>query len=91
MPQVCAVERRLSSAAALWLTYEGRLTYVNSAITPLVTFAMCTLKITVKFLSFVTELDDTAYGENTWMEKKNASPWSPGIWCANQKASEVLA
>jgi hypothetical protein len=33
MPLVCAVERRLSSSAH-WLTYGGRLTYVNTAITP---------------------------------------------------------
>jgi hypothetical protein len=51
MPLVCAVERRLSSTA-LWLTYGGRLTYINSAITPLVTFAMCTLKIPVKIFKF---------------------------------------
>jgi hypothetical protein len=51
MPMVCAVERRLSSSA-LWLTYGGRLTYVNSAITPLVTFAMCTLKIPLKIFEF---------------------------------------
>jgi hypothetical protein len=51
MPLVCAVERRLSSTA-LWLTYGGRLTYVNSAITPLVTFAMCTLKLPMKIFEF---------------------------------------
>jgi hypothetical protein len=51
MPLVCAVERRLSSSA-LWLTYGGRLTYVNSAITPLMTFAMCTLKIPLKIFEF---------------------------------------
>jgi hypothetical protein len=51
MPMVCAVERRLSSTA-LWLTYGGRLTYVNSVITPLVTFAMCTLKIPIKIFEF---------------------------------------
>jgi hypothetical protein len=51
MPLVCAVEHRLSSSA-IWLTYGGRLTYVNSAITPLVTFAMCTLKIPLKICEF---------------------------------------
>jgi hypothetical protein len=51
MPMVCAVERRLSSTA-LWLTYGGWLTYVNSVITPLVTFAMCTLKIPIKIFEF---------------------------------------
>jgi hypothetical protein len=51
MPLVCAVERRLSSSA-IWLTYGGRLTYINAAITPLATFAMCTLKIPMKIFEF---------------------------------------
>lgn len=47
MPLVTSIERRLTSTA-IWLTYGGRLTYVNAAITPLLTFAMCTLKIPIK-------------------------------------------
>jgi hypothetical protein len=51
MPLVCAVERRLSSTA-MWLTDGGRLTYINAAITLLITFAMCTLKIPMKIFEF---------------------------------------
>ena len=38
------VERRLS-ACSTWLSYSGRLEMINSAITPITTYAMCTLKL----------------------------------------------
>lgn len=38
------IERRLS-ACSTWLSYSGRLEMVNSAITPITTYAMCTIKI----------------------------------------------
>jgi hypothetical protein len=38
------VERRLSACSA-WLSYSGRLEMVNSAITPITTYTLATIKI----------------------------------------------
>ena len=43
-PMMDRVERRLS-ACSTWLSYSGRLEMVNSAITPITTYAMCTIKL----------------------------------------------
>jgi len=38
------VERRLSGCAT-WLSYIGRLQMINTSITPIVTYALCTIKL----------------------------------------------
>jgi hypothetical protein len=43
-PMMDRVERRLS-ACSTWLSHSGRLEMLNSAITPITTYAMCTLKL----------------------------------------------
>ena len=43
-PMMDRIERRLS-ACSTWLSYSGRLEMVNSAITPITTYAMCTIKL----------------------------------------------
>jgi hypothetical protein len=43
-PLLDRVERRLS-ACSIWLSYSGRLEMINSAITPITTYAMCTIKL----------------------------------------------
>jgi hypothetical protein len=43
-PIMDGVEHRLS-ACSVWLSYSGRLEMVNSAISPIMTYAMCTLKL----------------------------------------------
>jgi len=43
-PLLDRVERRLS-ACSTWLSYSGRLEMINSAITPITTYAMCTIKL----------------------------------------------
>jgi hypothetical protein len=43
-PMMDRVERRLS-ACSTWLSYTGRLQMINSAITPITTYAMCTIKL----------------------------------------------
>jgi hypothetical protein len=43
-PMMDRVERRLS-ACSTWLSYSGRLEMINSAITPITTYAMCTIKL----------------------------------------------
>jgi hypothetical protein len=43
-PIMDRVEKSLS-ACSTWLSYSGRLEMVNSAITPITTYAMCTIKL----------------------------------------------
>ena len=43
-PMMDRVERRLSSCSSL-LSYTGRLEMINSVITPITTYAMCTIKL----------------------------------------------
>lgn len=43
-PLMDRVERKLS-ACSTWLSYSGRLEMINSAITPITTYAMCTIKL----------------------------------------------
>jgi hypothetical protein len=43
-PLMDRVERRLS-ACSTWLSYSGRLEMVNSSISPIITYAMCTIKL----------------------------------------------
>jgi hypothetical protein len=43
-PMMDRVDRKLS-ACSTWLSYSGRLEMVNSAITPITTYAMCTIKL----------------------------------------------
>ncbi|XP_037432425.1 uncharacterized protein LOC119299287 [Triticum dicoccoides] len=44
MPLVCGVERRLSSTLSM-ISYGGKLSLLNSVITSLIIFALCTLKL----------------------------------------------
>jgi hypothetical protein len=48
-PIMDRVERRLS-AYSTWLSYSSRLQMVNSAITPIVTYTLCTIKIPKGFI-----------------------------------------
>lgn len=43
-PMMDRVERRLS-ACSTWLSYSGRLEMINSTITPITTYTMCTVKL----------------------------------------------
>ena len=43
-PMMDIVERRLSGYAT-WLSYTGRLQMINSAIAPIITYALCSIKL----------------------------------------------
>jgi hypothetical protein len=43
-PMMDRVERRLSPCST-WLSYSGRLEMINSTITPITTYTMCTVKL----------------------------------------------
>jgi len=52
MPLMDRTERRLTSTSA-FLTQAGRLQLVNSVLSSLPTYAMCSLKISVVVLEFI--------------------------------------
>jgi hypothetical protein len=52
MPLVDRVERRLTSTT-IWLTYGGRVTFINSALSPLIIYALCVLKIPLQIIEFI--------------------------------------
>lgn len=63
MPLVCHVERRLSSTLSM-ICYGGKLSLLNSVITSLIIFPLCTLK----FLPKITERLDKIR-RSLWMKK----------------------
>ena len=71
-PIMDRVERRLL-ACSTWLSYSGRLQMVNSAITPIVTYTLCTIKVPKGFIDNIDRArkqclwrgnDDTTRGGN---------------------------
>jgi hypothetical protein len=71
-PIMDRVEHRLS-VYSIWLSYSGRLQMVNSAITPIVTYTLCTIKVPKGFIENIDRArkqclwrgnDDTAKGGN---------------------------
>lgn len=48
-PIMDRVERKLS-ACSTWLSYSRRLQMINSAITPIVTYTLCTIKVPKGFI-----------------------------------------
>ena len=55
MPMICSVERRLSSAASL-LDYGSKLTLVNSVISSIAIYSMCSVKLPVKVIEHLDKL-----------------------------------
>jgi mannosylglycoprotein endo-beta-mannosidase len=51
-PLICRIERRMS-AASLYLSLAGRLQLVNSVISSLPTYYMCTLKIPITVIEII--------------------------------------
>jgi hypothetical protein len=85
MPLVDRVERRLTSTA-IWLTYGGRVTYINAALTPLLIYALCVLKIPLQLIEFI----DRARKHCLWrktedMEEKTYSLAAWDLVCKPKK------
>jgi hypothetical protein len=53
-PLICRVERRLS-ASAQFLSYAGRLQLVNSVLSSLPTYYMCSLKLSVAVIEAINK------------------------------------
>jgi hypothetical protein len=77
MPLVDRVERRLTSTA-IWLTYGGRVTFINSALSPLLIYALCVLKIPLQIIEFV----DRARRHCLWRksEDREEKTYSLAAW-----------
>lgn len=51
-PLICRIERSLS-ASSQWLSYAGRLQYVNSVVSSLPTYYMCSLKVPLMVIDII--------------------------------------
>jgi hypothetical protein len=54
-PLTDRVERKLC-ACANWLSYTGRLEMINTAITPILTYAMCSIKLPAAFVENINRM-----------------------------------
>jgi hypothetical protein len=77
MPLVDRVEQRLTSSA-IWLTYGGMVTFINSALSPLIIYALCVLKIPLQILEFI----DRARRHCLWKksEDREEKTYSLAAW-----------
>ena len=55
MPLVCRMERQLTPTIAM-LTYGGKLSWLNSSVTSLLVFSMCTLKFPPKLIEILDKI-----------------------------------
>ena len=55
MPLVCGVQRRLSSTLSM-ISYGGKFSLLNSVITSLIIFALCTLKLPQKIIDLLDKI-----------------------------------
>jgi hypothetical protein len=87
-PLNCRIERKLA-AASLHLSYAARLQLVNSVISSLPTYYMCTLKLPITVLTLLISTRRTAFGEAENSIEKDTI-WLLGTWSENQRIKEVL-
>jgi hypothetical protein len=69
-PLICRVERRLA-ASSQFLSYAGRLQLINSVLSSLPTYYMCSLKLPVIVLMSWIGTGKTAFGEGKSSTKRN--------------------
>ena len=84
MPLVCSLERRLSATLNM-VSYGGKLSLLNSVITSLIIFAICTLRLPTKII----ELLDKIRRKCMWIKKRTMAtkitPLPPGKWCVGPR------
>jgi hypothetical protein len=69
-PLIWRVERRLA-ASSQFLSYAGRLQLINSALSALPTYYMCSLKLPVTMIEVIDKYRKTVYGEAKNSTKRN--------------------
>jgi hypothetical protein len=63
-PLICRIERKLS-ASSVFLAYSSRLQLINSVISSLPTYCMCTLSLTKTVITMIDKFrKKIAFGEN---------------------------
>ena len=77
MPLVDRIERRLTGTA-IWLSYGERVQLINSALSSLLSFAMCVLKLPLKLI----EIFDRARRHCLWRKEidRDAKTHSLAAW-----------
>ena len=88
MPLVCSMERRLTATLNM-ISYGGKLSLLNSVITSLVIFALCTLRLPTKIIELLDKIRRKCLWTKKLIKETNVTPWHLGIWCANPRAKVV--
>jgi hypothetical protein len=69
-PLICRVERRLATSSQ-FLSYAGRLQLINSVLSSLPTYYMCSLKLLVTVIDVIDKYRKTVFGEGKSSTKRN--------------------
>jgi hypothetical protein len=90
MPLVDRIERRVSTTSML-MSYSGKVSLINSLLTSIATFTMCSIQLHPKrYLSTLKKSEDIVFGQRKMRkEKRNANLLLHGIWSVSQKKMEV--
>lgn len=95
-PLICRIERKLS-AGSMYLSYSGRLQLVNSVVSSLPTYYMCTLKLPKSVMAIMDKFrknflwrgsDINAKGYNMAAWELVTVPKDKGAWCQNFISTE---
>jgi hypothetical protein len=89
-PLICKIERRLS-ASSQFLSYAGRLQLVNSIISALPSYYLCSLKLPVTVIEVIDKHRKNVFGEEMISEKKRGIILRPGSWFRSLRARVDLA
>jgi hypothetical protein len=87
-PLICRIERRMS-ATSQFLSYAGRLQLVNSVISSLPTYYMCSLNFPSLSLRLLMNTERIVFGEGRILVEKDTTLLL-GIWSGNPKIKEGL-
>jgi hypothetical protein len=90
-PLMNRVERQLTSISNM-LTYAGKLQLVNSVLSSLSTFIMCSISVPVEVHEYVDREEDTTCGEIQRLTLKT-NPWWHGksVQDQREKVDEALS
>lgn len=82
-PLICRIERRLS-ASSQFLSYAGRLQLVNSVISSLPTYYMCSLKLLVTVIDIIDKHRKNCLWRGSDFRKRGTI-WLHGTWLGNPR------
>ena len=73
MPLVCSMERRLTATLNM-ISYGGKLSLLNSVITSLIIFALCTLRLPTKIIELLDKIRIKCLWTKKLSKVTNATP-----------------